>query len=202
MSWRRWHRCPAGSISCGETVSTPASGRRRRTAGTVYPVSISDCGSSRKVEALVDPDLCQVTGATKLGLGMGKMGAAIRAHEARRVDEEYPNLIRSEPDFRHLESEQRRRCTEIEMRTVRYVAFRAVNDLSRGASADDLSGGELSALRVAGVDPGDHSTWPLHTSGCQGTRTKFGIPCCGRDYCRQLGATRFVRLCFVPGRPA
>ncbi|WP_198602041.1 hypothetical protein [Rhodococcus opacus] len=95
-------------------------------------MSISDCGSSRKVEALVDPDLCQVTGATKLGLGMGKMGAAIRAHEARRVDEEYLNLIRSEPVFRHLESEQRRRCTEIEMRTVRYVAFRAVNDLSRG----------------------------------------------------------------------
>ncbi|MFD6061410.1 hypothetical protein [Rhodococcus wratislaviensis] len=165
-------------------------------------MSISDCGSSRKVEALVDRDLCPVTGATKLGVEVRIVGAAIRAHKARRVDEEHPNLIRSEPVFRPLESGQQRHCTEIEMRTVRYVAFRAVKNLSRGASADDLSGGELSTLRGAGVDPGDHSTWPLHTSGCDGTRKAFGIGCCDRDYCRQLGETRFVRLPFVPGRPA
>ncbi|MDH6288595.1 hypothetical protein [Rhodococcus opacus] len=112
--------------------------------------------------------------------------------EAKQVEEEHADLIRSERVYRVLESGKRRRFTESEMLKVRDVALRAAKDLARGASADDLSGGELSALRVVGVDPGNHSTWPLHTSGCDGTG----------DYCHQLDETRSVRLRHVPGRLA
>ncbi|TQC48118.1 hypothetical protein EEB14_16600 [Rhodococcus sp. WS4] len=201
-------------------------------------------GSSRTAKARADHELRPVTVATKLGLGVGGVAAAMRAHdivglldvetarrwlsgaepvpdrfvgllaqkaarsawrhawsEARAVEGERADLIRSERVYRLLESGNRRRLTELETITVCDVAFRAAKDRARGRSADDLSGGELSALRVVG-DPGDHSTWPLHTTGCDGTRKPTGIGCFGGDYCYQLDEICFVRLRHVPGRPA
>ena len=101
-----------------------------------------------------------------------------------------------------LASRRCRRYTELAMLTVRGVAFRAMKDRARGPWADVLSDAALAVWRAAGVDPGDHSTCPLHPRGCDGTGPPFGFGCCGGDHCRQLDVTRFVRLCLDPGWPA
>lgn len=70
---------------------------------------------------------------------------------------------------------------------MRDVAFRATKDLVRGATTAELSNSERSALRVIGVDPGRHATWPLHTAGCDGD----GGSCHQRA--AELAAQRFER---------
>ncbi|OOL29313.1 hypothetical protein GQ85_26820 [Rhodococcus rhodochrous] len=80
--------------------------------------------------------------------------------EARRFEEEHADLLRSERVHRLLESGKRRRFDELEMITVRGVAFRAAKDLARGATAGDLSDGERAALRIVGVEPGLPRRWP------------------------------------------
>ena len=107
--------------------------------------------------------------------------------ESRRMEEEHTELLRSERVYRVLEAGNRRRFTEAEMCTVRDVAFRAAKDLVRGAATAELSNSERSALRVIGVDPGRHATWPLHTAGCDGD----GGSCHQRA--AELAAQRFER---------
>ncbi len=48
------------------------------------------------------------------------------------------------------------------------IAFRAMKDLVRdNGSVRYLNAVDVAALRWAGVDPSDHSTWFLHRGDCR-----------------------------------
>ncbi|MGV7352573.1 hypothetical protein PJM47_18715 [Mycobacterium kansasii] len=63
-------------------------------------------------------------------------------------------------------------------------AFDSAKELVRNdGEIDDL---EAAALETVGVDPGDHTTWPVHRGGCDG----YGESCQGR--LAELAAQRFA----------
>lgn len=62
----------------------------------------------------------------------------------------------------------KRRFTGDEPILVQDWAFRAAKDLVRGGPGGQVDDFDYRVLRAAGVDPGDHATWPVHASGCDG----------------------------------
>ncbi|AWK71767.1 hypothetical protein CBI38_09350 [Rhodococcus oxybenzonivorans] len=68
------------------------------------------------------------------------------------------------------------RLPDDEMLTVDDVVFDGSKDLVKGAAAD-LCAGELSELRVVGVNPHDDRTWWVHAGLCDGT----GGSCCSKN---------------------
>ncbi|MDV7353529.1 hypothetical protein R4282_10985 [Rhodococcus oxybenzonivorans] len=69
------------------------------------------------------------------------------------------------------------RLPDDEMVTVDDVVFRASKHLVKGAATEELCVGELSELRVVGVNPHDDRTWWVHAGPCGGT----GGSCCPKS---------------------
>ncbi|WP_072688766.1 hypothetical protein [Rhodococcus marinonascens] len=100
-------------------------------------------------------------------------GKAVRSaenqsrNETRRVEEEHRELLQTERVQRNLESGKTHfRGADPDL--VADIAFEAAKDLARGATADDLSIEETTALRAVGVNPRKHSTWQMHAGKCEG----------------------------------
>jgi hypothetical protein len=62
----------------------------------------------------------------------------------------------------------KRRFTDDEWLLVEDWAFRAAKDLVRGGPGGEASDSDYRVLRIVGVDPADHATWPVHAGGCDG----------------------------------
>jgi hypothetical protein len=62
----------------------------------------------------------------------------------------------------------KRRFTDKEWLLVEDWAFRAAKDLVRGGPGREVGDFGYRVLRIVGVDPGDHATWPVHAGGCDG----------------------------------
>ncbi|WP_137725997.1 hypothetical protein [Prescottella subtropica] len=60
------------------------------------------------------------------------------------------------------------------MLVVSDVAFGAAKELACGVTAADLPEASKHALRIVGVDPDRHETWPVHASGCDGSGDSCG----------------------------
>ena len=62
----------------------------------------------------------------------------------------------------------KRRFADEEWLLVEDWAFRAAEDLVPGGPGGEASDFDYRVLRIVGVDPGDHATWPVHAGGCDG----------------------------------
>jgi hypothetical protein len=95
---------------------------------------------------------------------------------ARAAEQEYRREQAAERrQLRELAAEQsalakvkagKTRFSDEEWLYVQDWAFRAVKELVRNRG--DVTGMDEQVLRLAGIDAGDHSTWPLHAGGCDG----------------------------------
>ncbi|AWK74210.1 hypothetical protein CBI38_24305 [Rhodococcus oxybenzonivorans] len=83
-------------------------------------------------------------------------------------------LVHADRVYRLLDA-GKLRSPDDEMLTIDDVVVRASKDLVKGAAAEDLRAGELSALRVVGVNPHDHRS--VHAGPCDGTEDC----CCPRN---------------------
>jgi hypothetical protein len=100
---------------------------------------------------------------------------------ARAAQEEYHReQQREQHAVRELAVEQsalakvkagKRRFTDDEWLLVEDWAFGAAKDLVRGGPGGELSDFDCRVLRIVGVDPDDHATWPVHAGGCDGEGT-------------------------------
>jgi len=96
----------------------------------------------------------------------------------RAAQQEYQREQRREQQaMRELAIEQsalekvktgKRRFTDDEWLLVEDWAFEAAKDLVRGGPGGEVSDFDYRVLRVVGVDPEDHATWPVHAGGCDG----------------------------------
>ena len=97
---------------------------------------------------------------------------------ARAAQQEYHReQQREQQAMRELAVEQsalekvkagKRRFTDDELLLVEGWAFDAAKDLVRGEPGGEVSDFDYRVLRVFGVDPEDHETWPVHAGGCDG----------------------------------
>jgi hypothetical protein len=71
----------------------------------------------------------------------------------------------------------KRRFTDEEWLLVEDWAFRAAKDLVRGGPGGEVGDFDYRVLRIVGVDPEDHATWPVHAGGCDG---EGGLHCAER----------------------
>jgi nucleotidyltransferase/DNA polymerase involved in DNA repair len=62
----------------------------------------------------------------------------------------------------------KRRFADDEWLLVEDWAFRAAKDLVRGGPGGEVGDFDYRVLRIVGVDPEDHATWPVHAGGCDG----------------------------------
>lgn len=140
-----------------------------RQAGRTQPITVAEARRWRD-----HPEQAPQEGLAVLAAVAA--AKAEREHRQQQADLERAHrmmILREKVEQRLLRGAKHFRSSDAEL-IARDIAFRASKELVRGCGracggrVDGLRPVELAALRWAGIDPDDHSTWVVHRGDCQG----------------------------------
>lgn len=143
-------------------VSVADAASAMRAAGVTGPLTVSQAR-----EWAADPGSAPEWLSGLWGERMAR-AAQQEYHRERQREQQAVRELAVEQSALEKVKTGKRRFSDDEWLLVEDWAFEAAKDLVRGGLGGEVGDFDRRVLRVVGVDPEDHATWPVQAGGCDG----------------------------------